>query len=103
MDAQNTVLVQGAPLNDSKAESELSKEVLALQKREIEYFKLQREKDEEQCSAMEARHVMLIVQRESIEEELAVRRAEGELQASFGKDQNGVGIGLTFRGSRAPS
>jgi hypothetical protein len=43
MDAQNTVLVEGAPLNDSKAESELSEEVLALQKREIEYFKLQSE------------------------------------------------------------
>ncbi len=42
MDTQNTVLVQGASLNDSKAESELSEEVLALQKREIEFFKLQR-------------------------------------------------------------
>ena len=45
MDAQNTVLVQDEPLNDSKAESELREEVLALQKREIENFKLQREKD----------------------------------------------------------
>ncbi len=91
------------PSNDSKAESELSEEVLALQKREIEYFKLQREKNKAQRSEMEARRAMLKAQRESIEQELAVRLAEGELQASFGKDQNGVGIGLTFQGSRAPS
>ncbi len=96
MDAQNTVLVQGESLNDSKAESKLSEEVLALQNREIENFKLQHEKDKAQCSAMEAHCAMLEAQRESIEEELAVRRAEEELQASFGKDQNGIGIGLMF-------